>query len=80
MPYFHFYLLSPGLVLATAAHISWCHIEAPAYQQVRRDVTGNEHVASAGRHVPPVSAERRLSNKHSRAFSSVAAPGHRTGA
>ena len=32
--------------------------------QVRRDVTGDENVPSVGRHVPPVSTQRRLSIKH----------------
>jgi len=41
-----------------------CHLVAPAAAyQVRRDVTDNKNVAGTGRHVPPVSAECRLSIK-----------------
>jgi len=36
-------------------------VEFEPYWVRRRDVTGNEHVAGTGRHVPPVSAQCLLS-------------------
>jgi len=51
----------PGCTAVPWFRISYFRVRT---YQVRRDVTGDENVPSVGRHVPPVSTQRRLSIKH----------------
>ena len=58
--HFHFHQSTPVSHLVSNFY---SRIFSAATDHVRRDVTGNEHIARTGRHDPSVSAERRLSIK-----------------